>query len=44
MYGASGRDWIGFLALVATVGALLGIGCERGWSYVRRHVSVEWRP
>jgi|GEM_PF-3850108 len=43
MFG-SGRQWLAFLALVALGGALLGIGCERGYSYLRRHVSIGWVP
>jgi hypothetical protein len=39
---ASGRQWIVFLAIVAGLGALLGIGCERGCSYLRQHVSIGW--
>ena len=44
MMMASGRQWLAFLAIVALAGALLGIGCERGCSYLRRHVSIGWVP
>jgi hypothetical protein len=43
MFG-TGREWCAFLALVALVGGALGIGCEKGCAYVRRHVTVEWSP
>ena len=44
MIMADGKQLITFLVIVALAGALLGIGCERGYSYLRRHVSIAWVP
>ncbi len=31
-------------SVVLLVGALLGLGCNAGCSYVRKHVDVAWKP
>jgi hypothetical protein len=40
MYGPSGAEWLTFLALVAVVGGLFGVGCEHASGWVLHHVSV----
>ena len=44
MPGVTGAGLVGFIAVVLLVGALVGIGCNAGCSYVRKHVDVEWKP
>jgi hypothetical protein len=34
------RDLLGFIALVAVVGGLIGVGCEHCAGYAHRHVTI----
>ncbi len=38
-----GDAFLAWTAIVVFAGALLGVGCYAGCSFVREHVSVEWR-
>jgi hypothetical protein len=44
MPGVTTAGLVGIVVLVLLVGALLGIGCSAGCSYIARRVSVEWTP
>ncbi len=42
MYGPSARELVGFCLLLLVVGGVLGVGCQHGCAYVRRHIVVHW--
>jgi hypothetical protein len=42
-YGASGKEWGCFIAIVAIVGGLFCVGIEHGVACLWHHVVVGWK-
>ncbi len=42
-YGATGKEWGCFIAIVAIVGGLACVGIEHGVSYIWHHLTVGWK-
>lgn len=44
MYGPTGKHYIFGAFFLIVVGCAVGVGCQKAYTYVTKHLEVRWQP